>query len=98
MKKRIKIAVVDDQRLFRKGLISLISEFDELDVIIDASGGRELIEMMKIKKPDVVLLDIQMPEMDGILVAEHLQYYYPEIKVLILSMNNDEGLILHLLE
>ena len=98
MKKLIKLAVVDDQHLFRKGLISLIKEFDELDIIIEASNGNELIEKLKTKRPTVVLLDLEMPGMDGIETTEFLKRKYPEIKVLILTMHNEEAIILHLIE
>jgi DNA-binding NarL/FixJ family response regulator len=98
MKKLIKLAVVDDQHLFRKGLISLIKEFDELDIIIEASNGNELIEKLKTKRPTVVLLDLEMPGMDGIETTEFLKRKYPEIKVLILTMHNEEEIILHLIE
>jgi two-component system, NarL family, response regulator DegU len=98
MKKLIKLAVVDDQHLFRKGLISLIKEFDELDIVIEASNGNELIEKLKTKRPTVVLLDLEMPGMDGIETTEFLKRKYPEIKVLILTMHNEEEIILHLIE
>jgi DNA-binding NarL/FixJ family response regulator len=98
MKKLIKLAVVDDQHLFRKGLISLIKEFEELDIVIEASNGNELIEKLKTKRPTVVLLDLEMPGMDGIETTEFLKRKYPEIKVLILTMHNEEEIILHLIE
>jgi two-component system response regulator DegU len=99
MKKSIKLAVVDDQHLFRKGLISLIKEFDELDIVIEASNGDELIEKLKTsKKPAVILLDLEMPGMDGIETTGYLQRKYPEIKILILTMHNEEEIILHLIE
>jgi DNA-binding NarL/FixJ family response regulator len=98
MKKSIKLAVVDDQHLFRKGLISLIKEFEEIDIVIEASNGSELVEKLKTKKPAVVLLDLEMPVMDGIETTEFLQRKYPEIKILILTMHNEEEIILHLLE
>ncbi len=98
MKKSIKLAVVDDQHLFRKGLISLIKEFEEIDIVIEASNGNEFVEKLKTKKPAVVLLDLEMPVMDGIETTEFLQRKYPEIKILILTMHNEEEIILHLLE
>jgi two-component system response regulator DegU len=98
MKKSIKLAVVDDQHLFRKGLISLIKEFEELDIVVEATNGNELVEKLKTKKPAVVLLDLEMPGMDGIETTEYLQRKYPEIKILILTMHNEEEIILHLIE
>lgn len=95
---KIKLAVVDDQKLFRKGLISLIEEFDEFEVIIEASSGRELLELVECKAPDVILLDILMPEMDEIRIIERLRRSNPEIKILVLSEVNEEKTILQLIE
>lgn len=96
MKEKIKIAVVDDQHLFRSGLISLLKEFEKFEVIMEASNGKEFLEAVKKKKPDVVLLDIEMPEMDGAEVTEYLNKKYPQIKIVILTMHNDDELVLHL--
>lgn len=98
MKKKIKLAIVDDTLLFRKGLISLINEFDKFEIIIEASSGKELIGMLQTKKPDVLLLDIQMPDMNGILVSEYLQKHHPEIRILALSLYNDETIIQYLIK
>lgn len=93
----IKIAVVDDQCLFRSGLISLIKEFAELDVIIEASNGNDLIREVAKQKPDVILLDVEMPVMNGFETTEYLKKNHPEIKILILTMYNDDEIILHLI-
>lgn len=98
MKKTIKLGVVDDQHLFRKGLISLIREFEELDIIVEASNGNELVEQLKTSQPEVILLDLEMPGMDGIETTMYLKRMYPEIKILILTMHNEEEIILHLIE
>ncbi len=98
MKSKKKIAVVDDQCLFRQGLISLLKEYDKLDVIIEASNGKELLEKMKVKQPDVVLLDLEMPLMDGIETTVSIKSRYPKVKVIILTMHTDDEFIIHLLE
>lgn len=98
MSKKIKIAVVDDQYLFRQGLISLLKEFDKLEVIIEASNGNELLEKLKAKQPDIVLLDLEMPVMDGIETTITLKRKYPSVKVIILTMHTDDEFIVHLLE
>lgn len=97
LKTMIKIAVVDDQCLFRTGLISLLKEFNELDIAIEVSNGQELIQEIEKQKPDVVLLDIEMPVMDGFDTAYYLKKNHPEIKILILTMYNEEDIILHLI-
>lgn len=98
MKNTVRLAVVDDQQLFRKGLVSLIDEFEELSVSLEAANGKELLEGLKTHKADVVLLDLEMPVMDGIETTENLRQKFPDIKVLILTMHNEEQIILHLLE
>jgi DNA-binding NarL/FixJ family response regulator len=98
MKKTIKLAVADDQQLFRKGLVSLIDEFDDLSVVIEASNGKDLLEKLKVKTPDVILLDFEMPEMDGIEATDIIRKKYPGIKILILTLHNEEEIILHLVE
>jgi DNA-binding NarL/FixJ family response regulator len=98
VKSKKKIAVVDDQCLFRQGLISLLKEYDKLDVIIEASNGKELLEKMKVKQPDVVLLDLEMPLMDGIETTVSIKSRYPKVKVIILTMHTDDEFIIHLLE
>jgi two-component system, NarL family, response regulator DegU len=98
MSQPIKIAVVDDQQLFRKGLIALLKEFDSVDVMLEASNGQEFIEQIATNKPDLVLLDLEMPVMDGIATTIELHKKFPEIKVLIVTMYNEESMILHLIE
>lgn len=95
---KTRLAVVDDQQLFRKGLISLLDEFKEMDVMIEAENGRQLIDKMAKKMPDVVLLDLEMPEMDGMATLGWLKSTHPKIRVLILTMHNEEAIIAHMVE
>lgn len=97
MKLPIRLAVVDDHALFRKGLIALIKDFPEFEVVIEASNGEELLEQLKKKKVDVILLDLQMPIMDGIETTERLQGKSLETKIIIITMHNEEGFIHHLI-
>lgn len=89
------IAIVDDHTLFRKGLSSLISVFPDYKVLFDASTGKDFIAQLKPNAlPDIVLLDISMPEMDGYATCEWIKNNYPEIKVLALStMDSDTAII-----
>lgn len=98
MSEKISIAVVDDQFLFRQGLISLLKEFDNLEVIMEASNGKELLEKMKVKLPDIVLLDLEMPVMDGIETTVEIKRKYPFIKIIILTMHTDDEFIIQLVE
>jgi DNA-binding NarL/FixJ family response regulator len=89
---KIKIAVVDDHQLFRRGLISLVKSLDEnINVIFEAENGQDLIQKLKTEpEPDLILLDISMPVMNGFETAQYLQKNHPNIKILVLSMNEDE--------
>ncbi len=96
MKKNI--AVVDDHDLFRKGLVSLLKEFDDINVMIEADNGKNLFTQLKFKEPQAILLDINMPIMDGIETTLLLREKYPHIKIIMLTMHSEEALISHLME
>ena len=93
-----KVAVVDDQQLFRKGIIGLLEEFPELKVIIEAENGKGLMCALKDERPDVILLDLEMPVMDGIETTEAVRKKYPKIKIIIITMHDDDSFISHLIE
>jgi DNA-binding NarL/FixJ family response regulator len=92
------IAVVDDHTLFRKGLISLINVFPTFEVILEASNGKDFIQRLNPEQlPEIVLMDISMPEMDGYATCEWLKSHYPEIKVLALSTMDAETAIIKMI-
>lgn len=97
---KINIAIVDDQLLFRQGMISLLKEFKELNIVFEANNGEELMEKLKSKEPQprVILLDIEMPVMDGMATTAQLKQKYPDIKIIILTMHDEEQMIIHLVE
>lgn len=100
MKNKIKIAVVDDHQLFRNGLVKLIQTLgEEFEIIQEAINGKDFLEnIMPSKLPDIVLLDISMPIMDGFKTAKELQKQHPSIKVLVISMNEDEFSLIRMLK
>lgn len=98
MKNKIRVAVVDDQLLFRKGIISLLGEFDELTVSFEAESGNELMDKLKTHVIDVVLLDLEMPIMNGLEATKLMKEKYPQIKIIILTMHNDEEFVVELLQ
>ena len=96
---KVKLAVVDDHKLFRDGLAELISGFVEYKVIIEADNGVDLITQLKTKGiPEIVLLDINMKEMDGFETATWLKLNHPEVKILVLSMYENENAIIRMLK
>ncbi len=96
---KVKLAVVDDHKLFRDGLTELINGFSEYKVIIEADNGTDFIQQLGIKgMPDIILLDINMKEMDGFETAEWLKEHHPEIKILVLSMYENENSIIRMIK
>lgn len=97
MKNNIKIALVDDHVLLRKGLASLLAT-KNFEIVVQANNGQELIEKLSSENvPQVALLDINMPLMDGYATALWLRSNYPEVKILALSVYDDEASIIRML-
>ena len=96
---KLDIVIADDHRLFRKGMCALLSEFDDVNGTEEAENGEELINLVKTggTLPDLVLLDINMPVMDGVETTRYLKAHYPEIRIIIISMEEDVQLVTHLI-
>ena len=95
----IRVALTDDHKLFRKGMIALLEDAEGMQVLFEAGNGIELLQKLaQGQLPDVILLDITMPEMDGIAALQRIRSEYPSVKVVMLTMNQDDAMILHLIE
>lgn len=81
----LKIGIVDDHQLFRRGLVLLVNTFKNAEVVLEAGNGIQLLEQLKDVTIDLLLLDIQMPGMDGYETCTLVRERYPDIKVLIIS-------------
>ncbi|MEM6523263.1 MAG: response regulator transcription factor [Bacteroidota bacterium] len=92
------IYVTDDQTLFRKGMSRLVKTFKRVDKVVEAENGREVLELVKKEQPHVILMDLEMPVMDGIEATEKILTRYPEIKIIILSMHDSFQHIYYLME
>lgn len=92
-KERIKLLIADDQALMRDGLVSLLEVQPYLDVIGSVENGKEAAAQARKLQPDVILMDIRMPEMDGIEATKMIRTILPECKVLMLTTFDDEDLI-----
>ena len=95
---KIKLALVDDHNLFRRGIASILGQVADFDLVLEASNGQEFIDKIARKMPDVVLLDLQMPVLDGTATADYLREHYPLIKIIVLTMHDEDRMVLHLLE
>jgi DNA-binding NarL/FixJ family response regulator len=94
----IKVAIADDHALFRAGVKTALSVKKDVELIAEADNGMQLLNLLKHIEPDVILLDIQMPIMDGIQTLPEIRKIRPEAKVIILSMHNDHSMISKLME
>jgi DNA-binding NarL/FixJ family response regulator len=94
----IKVMIVDDHVLYRAGVKTALSSKNDIKVIAEADNGAHLLNMLKGIQPDVILLDIQMPVMDGITALPEIKKLYPGIKVIMLTLLDDQSVITKLME
>ncbi len=94
----IRIAAADDQKTFRQSLVRAINFMDGLEVVAEAGNGKELIEKLDQVPVDVIMLDLNMPEMDGISATLTIRDRFPDQKIIILSQYDDDSHIIHLVE
>jgi len=94
----IKIAIADDHKIFRDGIKMALSTKENLKMIWEAEDGKDLLHKVSIKKPDVLLMDIRMPEIDGINAIEMLRKEYDDIKIIVLTMYDDQQMISRMME
>lgn len=94
----IKVAIADDHTLFRSGVKASLSAHKDIQMVAEAENGMQLLNLLRHIQPDVVLLDIQMPIMDGMQTLPEIKKLYPGIKVIMLSMYNDHSMISRMME
>ncbi|MCO5950783.1 response regulator transcription factor [Mucilaginibacter flavidus] len=95
---KIKLAIADDHKIFRNGLKATLEDCADFDLVIEASNGKQLLGMLTEVKPDVILMDIKMPEMDGIQTTTAIKQKYKDVKVLALSMFNEDKYIVDMMK
>ena len=86
----VRILIVDDQKIVREGIKILLEKSTEIEIIGDAANGKEGLKKVELLKPDVVLLDIDMPGISGLAVAKRIRSRFPEVKIIMLSSHKDE--------
>src|SRR4051794_1729685 len=95
---KIKILITDDHTVFRTGVKTSLAQFRDIEVIGEAENGKQLLNLLRVLEPDVILLDIQMPVMDGIATLPEVKKISPNAKVVMLTMNDDIAMISKLME
>ncbi|RZK04410.1 MAG: response regulator transcription factor [Flavobacterium sp.] len=94
----IKVAIADDHKIFRKGVILSLRPYTNIKFVLEAENGDELLAGLAEASPDVVLMDLRMPQKDGIETTKIVSKQYPNMFVLVLSMYEDERFVSHLME
>jgi DNA-binding NarL/FixJ family response regulator len=89
----IKILLVDDQPLFREGLRTLLSVHSDFEIVGEAGNGQEAINLARSYRPSVVLMDLQMPVLDGVAATRHLHQEYPQCRVIVLTTFDDDEMV-----
>ena len=96
--KKINIAIADDYKIFREGIKKCIASDKNLQVILEADNGEDLINSFKNNQPDIVIMDLKMPIMDGMEATQIIHKDFPQVKVLVVTMYEDDKFIIHLME
>jgi len=94
----IKVAIADDHKIFRKGVILSLRPYNNIKFVQEADNGQELIDGLPVSQPDVILMDLRMPLKDGIETTKVIAKAYPHIFILALTMFEDERFVSHMME
>ncbi|MFC1919303.1 response regulator [Chloroflexota bacterium] len=95
---KIRVVIADDHALVREGTRQILEKEGDIKVVGEAGDGEELVRLVTTLKPDVALVDIAMPVLDGIKATTQIKELYPETAVLILTAYHDDSFVFHLLE
>ena len=98
MREKIKIVIADDQELIRDSLKIVLSANQDMEVIDTVADGREVIRSVRSAKPDVILMDVRMPGMDGVSCTQIIKENYPQIKIIILTTFDDDEYVYNALK
>ena len=94
----IRIVIADDHHLVRQSIVSLFERMDDIEIVGEAADGHETLSLIQKKRPDIVIMDISMPLMNGIEATRQVQSLDVDTQVIILSMHSDEDVVLQALK
>ena len=94
----IKIAIADDYKIYRDGLKVGLAADPNMEVVLEADNGEELLKGIETTKPDIIIMDLKMPVMDGMEATKEIKKKYGSIKILVVTMYEDDKFIIHLME
>jgi DNA-binding NarL/FixJ family response regulator len=95
---QIKVAIADDHKIFRKGVILSMRTYTNIKFVMEAENGQDLLDKIPEAAPDVILCDLKMPVKDGIDATKYIAKHFPNIRVIILTMYEDERFVGHLMD
>ncbi|NOZ73250.1 MAG: response regulator transcription factor [Chloroflexi bacterium] len=95
---KIKVLLVDDHAILRAGLRSLLSTYDDIEVVGEAGGGEEAIQKVRELEPDVIVMDVHMPGMNGLIATRYILEEHPDARILMLTQYGNKEYVLPLLE
>jgi two-component system response regulator DegU len=93
LKRNVRLIIADDHQLFREGVKRIINMEEDMEVIAECGDGIQVVELCNENPPDVVLMDINMPLENGVVATERLKLIFPDVKVIILSIHDDESYV-----
>ncbi|MFZ6011129.1 MAG: response regulator transcription factor [Bacteroidota bacterium] len=96
--KKAKVYIADDHTLFRKAFVKVLRELESVGEVGEAEDGKQLLSLIRQDIPDIVIVDVEMPMMDGIKVCEKLAVEFPEIKIIVVSMHDNKLTIFKVLK
>lgn len=91
--KTIRVMIVDDHAVVRSGLGAFLMVFDDLELVAEAGSGKEALELIETKQPDVILMDLMMPDMNGAAATQAIRSRYPGVQVVVLTSFRDDDLV-----
>src|SRR5215218_1911183 len=96
--RRTRLAIVDDHDLAREGLKDMLFDEPDIEVVGEAANGREALLLCSRQRPDQILMDVRMPEMDGLAATREIKQRYPETSVLMVTMHENPDYLLEALK
>ena len=95
---QIKVSIADDHKIFRDGIKMALKDREYLKILWEEEDGRDLMHKLRLKQPDVLLMDIRMPEVDGVNAIGMIRKEYDDIKIIVLTMYDDQEMITKMME
>ncbi|QNK64646.1 response regulator transcription factor [Pedobacter sp. PAMC26386] len=94
----LKIAIADEYKIFRKGLIAILEDFNKFELVLETGNGFEIMNQFPLKKPDILLMDIKLPGLDGLRLISYLRENFSQVKILILSTHDENQWMINVMK